>query len=49
MTCKRTSTRRTPRHNAMYFWLTQNIKNVCQARYLSLGYDRPYSFVRSVE
>ncbi len=33
----------------MYLWLTRNVKSVCQAIYLSLGYDKPYGFVTSVE
>ncbi len=49
MTYKRTSTRRTPKHDAMCFWLTQNIRSVSQALNLSSEYDEPYGFVTSVE
>ncbi len=49
MTYNRTSTRRMPKHDARYFWLTRNFKSVCQAIYLSLGYDKLYGLVTSVE
>ncbi len=49
MTYQRTSTRRTPKHDAMHLWLTRNIKSVYQAIYLSLGCEKPHGLVTAVE
>ncbi len=49
MTYKRNNTRTTPRHNAVYSWLTRHINSVCQATYRAPGSDKPCGFVTSVE